>query len=71
MVMECSCCGNYCPPMKQWYNRDIGYSICRNCINNRPNWFDTNSHGIEGIHYESQEQYDNRISKLNNPLKQA
>lgn len=58
--MQCSCCGNYCPPMKQWWNRDIGYSVCGDCINKYPNDFDKESHGIEGIHYESQEHFNQR-----------
>lgn len=63
--MECSCCGGYCPPMKQWHNRDVGYSVCRECINKNPNWFNQHTHGIEGIHYESQEQYNLRKQRGN------
>ena len=63
--MECSCCGGYCPPMKQWHNRDVGYSVCRKCINKNPNWFNQHTHGIEGIHYESQEQYNLRKQRGN------
>lgn len=56
--MECCVCGQYCPPMTQWYNRDKGYTICRPCINQYGEC--RTSYGIEGIHYESQKNYDER-----------
>lgn len=55
--MTCCCCGKYCPAMKQWHNRDNGYSICQDCIK----WLKErgesgeslkHDYGIAGIHYE-------------------
>ena len=55
--MICSCCGKECPNLKQWHNRDNGFSICRDCIH----WLKKrgesdeslkHDYGIAGIHYE-------------------
>ena len=58
--MTCCCCGNYCKAMKQWHNRDNGYSICKDCIK----WLKErgesdeslkHDYGVAGIHYEKSE----------------
>ncbi len=53
-TLICSCCGKYTKG-RQWWNREIGYGICKECV---PRW---ERHytpegmkeccGVEGIHY--------------------
>lgn len=55
--MTCSCCGSECPSMKQWHNRDTGYSICKGCIvwlkeRNTSEEQIKEEYGVSGIHYE-------------------
>lgn len=54
---RCCCCGEDCPTMKQWHNRDNGYSICKDCVvwlKNRGMEDNeiTDNYGIAGVHYE-------------------
>lgn len=59
--MTCCCCGAYVPRMKQWPNRDTGYSICASCIQ----WLREKRgeseeeirflYGVEGVNFPIQE----------------
>jgi len=56
--MTCCCCGNYCPAMKQWHNRDNGFSICTSCISSEKQRGTTDAeleelYGLPGVHYVS------------------
>lgn len=56
--MTCCICGSYCKKMKQWYNRDNGYSICKGCVRaeKRHGTSDAELHELYGeacIHYEA------------------
>lgn len=55
---SCCCCGAECPPMKQWWNRDNGYSICKRCIQKELDSGTSKeclqeNYGKPGIHYEA------------------
>ena len=65
--MKCSACECHVPAMKQWGNRQNGYSICRDCVL----WLQSKDtpaaiqcdFGLEGVHYASNEQFEERMDK--------
>lgn len=52
--LVCCCCGEQAIG-RQWFNRDIGYGLCPNCISfcrDKSTKEEMKScYGIEGIHY--------------------
>lgn len=56
MGLTCACCGNY-HKGRQWFNRDDGYGLCNNCIDDCVtdplDWLEPGcSYGVPGIHYD-------------------
>ena len=54
--LTCACCGNY-HKGRQWSNRDDGYGLCNDCIDDcvtNPNdWLEAGcAYGIPGVHYD-------------------
>jgi hypothetical protein len=29
--LRCACCGGCAPALKQWFNQDKGYGLCKRC----------------------------------------
>lgn len=52
--LQCSCCGNY-DYGRQWWNRDSGYGLCKECsdyLEKREGTDSMNScYGVKGVHY--------------------
>lgn len=42
IFLTCACCGGEAPSLKQWYNQDDGFGVCKNCFQ-----FHVEKYGIE------------------------
>lgn len=75
----CCCCGEQCYG-KQWWNRDTGYGICKNCVERQKlnltekygkDFADREikeCYGIEKIHYNIEEKI---IQKINQEINES
>lgn len=53
-IKICTCCGRYCYG-EQWWNQDLGYGLCSNCIKHCmgeiEHGHESRTYGKEGKHY--------------------
>jgi len=59
LKLRCACCGAPAPALKQWYNRDTGYGLCKKCANwiteKEGSEYVRDCYGEAGVHHSIEE----------------